>query len=448
MRDYHMTWEPAKTRWRKMKAGKLFVVSCEQLGLPEHLWTKEGSYRAANKWWQEKTRDKVQEALDSMPSTTELDEIIDRGEVARTTKHLIGTTGRLHAAKDVVGDDSTSFISDRTQDDTLATLSAAVDMIGANTIPRDRKVKNAADAFLEREKTGGMRPVSFRELKETVEWCYGIGLEKDGDVSKVSETTVDAIGRGIRTAQLSEGTKKKRFGFFKRFVKYCWEMRHLENLPRNLDSFKFEVGAVIVPAYATDHVRKVIVDMKPRFRLYALLGANCGMTNADIGRLTHDMVDLDEGTLTRRRGKTGENKNVPTVTYKLWKETVDLMRECQSSHETLFLTSLDGTSLWEQKHTEEVETARKDLLGLQWKRAKIKIPLKAFRSISATLLDGSDHARWRDYFLGHTAKVVGEKNYTAATVERQQKFDEAIDWLEMQFFPKASVTKASTSSGG
>jgi len=46
-----MTWEPAKTRWRKMFRGKIYTISCDALGCPG---TKAESYQEANAWWNAK----------------------------------------------------------------------------------------------------------------------------------------------------------------------------------------------------------------------------------------------------------------------------------------------------------------------------------------------------------------------------------------------------------
>jgi len=46
---FTMTWEPAKLRWRKMYKGKVYTVSCDALDCPA---TKEGSYKAANAYWE------------------------------------------------------------------------------------------------------------------------------------------------------------------------------------------------------------------------------------------------------------------------------------------------------------------------------------------------------------------------------------------------------------
>src|SRR4051794_9276613 len=50
-RKYHMTWQASTRRWFKKHRGKIFAVSCRQLGAPE---TKEGSCGAANAWWEAK----------------------------------------------------------------------------------------------------------------------------------------------------------------------------------------------------------------------------------------------------------------------------------------------------------------------------------------------------------------------------------------------------------
>ncbi len=43
-----MTWEDVPRRWRKLHRGKMYTVSCTQLGVRD---TKEASYQAANAWW-------------------------------------------------------------------------------------------------------------------------------------------------------------------------------------------------------------------------------------------------------------------------------------------------------------------------------------------------------------------------------------------------------------
>jgi hypothetical protein len=47
-----MTWvSPPRAYWRKAYRGKVYTISCRELGVEK---TKEGSYQAANAWWQQK----------------------------------------------------------------------------------------------------------------------------------------------------------------------------------------------------------------------------------------------------------------------------------------------------------------------------------------------------------------------------------------------------------
>ena len=50
-RQLHMSWISSTRRWMKMFHGKRYVISCRQLGVQE---TKDGSWRAANAWWDAK----------------------------------------------------------------------------------------------------------------------------------------------------------------------------------------------------------------------------------------------------------------------------------------------------------------------------------------------------------------------------------------------------------
>ena len=121
------------------------------------------------------------------------------------------------------------------------------------------------------------------------------------------------------------------------------------------------------------------------------------MTNTDIGHLRKGQVDRARGRLVRKRVKTEAHEGVPTVDYALWPETLALLGSCWSAHPELALASSGGTCLYSSRF--EGEAARKkDLISLGWMRAGLSIPLKAFRSISATLLES--HPSY-----GHTSRT-------------------------------------------
>lgn len=60
------------------------------------------------------------------------------------------------------------------------------------------------------------------------------------------------------------------------------------------------------------------------------------------------------------------------------------------------------------------------------------MPLKALRSVSATLLDShKDYARCTTLFLGHAPATIKDRHYAAPP---QELFDDAVDWLRCQYF--------------
>ncbi len=60
-RKYLMTWQPSTRRWFKKHNGKMYIVSCRQLGVEA---TKDESVTAANAWWESKLKQ-----IESAPPT-------------------------------------------------------------------------------------------------------------------------------------------------------------------------------------------------------------------------------------------------------------------------------------------------------------------------------------------------------------------------------------------
>lgn len=69
-------------------------------------------------------------------------------------------------------------------------------------------------------------------------------------------------------------------------------------------------------------VRKLIEAACPQVRAMIFLGINCGLGNADVGRLRIDAIDLDAGVIDDPRKKTGVDRRAT-----LWPETVEALRQ-------------------------------------------------------------------------------------------------------------------------
>ncbi len=429
-----MSWEGKPNfRWVKMYKGVRYRVSCEELRSP--LYTEEGSRKLANEWWLKK-----QQSLDGPSPTRILLDAVERHYEQKKPQPLDGVENYVAEVLRRLREKGVELDDKRTAEAIIgvgpideesrrvAILSHVVGKLDTKqTTTRDATLKFWAEKFLENE-ARGMKPVSFTELRLlTEELVREIGEDKD--VGSIDAAAVEEQYRRIRDSGISDGRKKKKWGFFRRLVRYLYEHDRC-NLPKNLDSKSFTVRAKKVRKYDHARVREVLEKIPSRLKLYALLGLNTGMTNADVGRLRKDQIDFVGGTLTRKRGKTEAYDDVPTVTYKLWPETAELLRECWSDHEIFVLTSSRGTALVTSSYGEGTDTNKKDLIVRQWAKEKISIPLKAFRSISATALESHSHyGRYVSHFLGHSPRSVKDKHYAAPS---QPLFDEIMIWLRTE----------------
>jgi integrase len=368
--------------------------------------TREATRAAANEWWLKKEaelnglvkKDVVAEYVDAhLDSTTEADQLID--EVM------------------------SGFVSART----VKTVTEAVEReLARPAKSADRSIKANVRSFLEIVKTT-VRPSTFRELKLYLESIHG----QDDDVSTIDEAQVEKTYLELRKGGLSVGRQKKHWGFFRRFARYLFSTGRLDKLPRNVDMWKITVKPTTPKVPSIEMVRQVLAKLKPRLRLYALLALNCSCNNVDTASLTKSQIDLDRATLTRKRVKTSEEEGVPEVVYALWPETVELLRQHESTHPELFLTSMANTPLWVQRY-EGDKVRRTDLILKQWKKAKLPISLKQFRAVSATILESHPtHSRFVQLFLGHSPRSVAQKHYS---LPDQKGFAKALNWLHDRLF--------------
>jgi integrase len=74
-----------------------------------------------------------------------------------------------------------------------------------------------------------------------------------------------------------------------------------------------------IKPYTMDELKQLLAMARERERLYVMLALNCGMYQSDIGRLTLDEVNVDEGFIFWDREK--EPQNPFRVKHELWPET-------------------------------------------------------------------------------------------------------------------------------
>lgn len=244
----------------------------------------------------------------------------------------------------------------------------------------------------------------------------------------------DHLVERIRAEQMTAVYARDVFRSFKLFVR--WLVNHtdkLPNLPKNIDerSLAISVGHQEAKVLSTAAIHTLLKKATDRTQLYILLGLNAALTQKDVSDLRMDEVDWSKGTITRKRSKTRDCKNVPTITYQLWPETLRLLREQRASKGDRVLLNEAGRALKTEtfrgsgKFTKQ-DAARSALRRLA-KLAKIEFSMKALKKTGASLIRGNASYRGLEsLYLDHAPTSVADRFYTKPP---QELLDEAIEWL-------------------
>lgn len=227
---------------------------------------------------------------------------------------------------------------------------------------------------------------------------------------------------------------KKVFGVAKTFIRFLWESRLVE-LPRNIDSkvFRFGSSTRAIRTWTVDEFKTAIDAATGQLKLHLLLMANCGMLQTDISELLDEEVDWTEGRIKRKRSKTRDSQYVPTVDYKLWPITFELLKKHRSGSKVVLLT--ESGNRWVDKRLIDGRLVKADNIAscYTWlkKRTGFTKPLKQIRKTSASFIEGHPHyGRYKDQFLGHSPRSIADRHYAAPSSEL---FDEIVLWLGHQY---------------
>lgn len=446
-RVYKMSWEAGRKRWAKMFKGRRFLVTCEELGAPP---TAEGSYHAANQWWETKLgellrpQQQEQELLNRYPKT-ELLEKIKAGEAA---KQLLQGLGEYPLFPQQSPEEMPVVV----KGDGSLNLPGSSQLVGdiGKPVHLDRTLAHHVERFLQIEQARGKAPLTYADIRYFIHKAMSCpALPSSLDIAEINASTLTTFYAWLRNdSDMTPKSQQKCFQYFRRMVRFLWS-EELIQLPKNLDSRQFTFDGVVkqVKTYPLALVREMLATLPDRLRLYALLSLNVGMLGVDMATLRHE--ELKDDRITRKRTKTRNHKNVPVVCYQLWPETLALLNTYPRTHSEFVLASKAGTPLW-RTELRDGKNIRVDLVSVQWRRgrgekraSKPPITLKALRSVSATLLENhavqlpsgekvNPYASCVALFLGHAPATIKDRHYAAPP---QELFDDALRWLRGQFFP-------------
>lgn len=231
----------------------------------------------------------------------------------------------------------------------------------------------------------------------------------------------------------------------KRFVRWAWRGRLLKDLPRNIDSRDIGISKPDkrIKPWRDEDISTMLAHASERTRLFLMLMLNCGVTQKDISDLNNEEMDWERGRIIRKRGKTKKFEGVPEVEYALWPETLALLKKF-GSRSGRVLSNEDGGPLKVKElrtvngkpkvlKLDNIAVAFGRLIRKLTKRELLKEPksLKFFRKTSHSKIGNNpEFAHLKQYFLGHSARTVADKNYFAMS---QDAFDRAISWLRNEY---------------
>jgi hypothetical protein len=420
--------------------GKKYAVSCRQLNCPE---TKEASYPQANRWWAAKKAE-----IDGyVPAPVLPGSPAAVGALLQTWAGQAFDTPEQAAAALL---DFMNHFKDKPLPPVVvqAALGAerveqlergAANLLEAPQPPPDRALNAQVDRWVQTQQAqvaaGNLTPDRCDNNRIALyhfrDWLGPVAVDEI-DAGKLHDFYLHCIGKVGKGWSAEYG--KKVFATARSFVRYLWESE-LIALPRNIDSkaFRFGNGPKPVPTWTPQEVKHIITEAPGKLKLALLLMANAAMTQTDVSDLLDTEVNWVAGTITRKRSKTAQHENVPTVTYRLWPLTFELLQKYRSGTERVLLT--ESGKPYVRKELAAGTLVKSDNIASNYahlkRRLGFKKPLKQLRKTSASLLESHPvYGRLTTLFLGHSPRSLKDRHYAAPS---QALLDEAVAWLGGQY---------------
>ena len=445
-----MTFVPARKGWLKQYRGKTYAVSCAQLRVPA---TKEGSYVAANCWWASKLKEinglAETEAKKVHPRSDAIVEALERhiGKTFESSDEVKETLfSVLESAPLAAGLHEAILGSERYRQ-----LKEGVEaLVGSTSVTESQRTVKAnvagwLDVLHANVKTGllsaGRWDAYRRAIRHFRDW-----IGQEADVAMITAPKLESFFAFVST-QAADGkwTAATATGIFmtaRQFIRRPAELGVI-SLPGNISSrrFRFGNGATSVETMTDDELKLLLGFATERTKLYLAIMLNCGMYQNDVAELAVSEVDWKVGTITRKRSKTRDRQDAPTVTYKLWPETFRLLKAHRATGavsndhgESRAILTTEGQPLVLSRLKDGTYTSY-DAIQSAYHRLQLKSgvkkPLKCLRKTAATKMGShTEYGAYTQHFLAHAPKGMTDRHYVKPD---QAKFDESVSWLGKQF---------------
>lgn len=437
-----MTWVAASRRWTKKYQGKMYAVSCRQLGTAG---TKEASREAANRWWENKQRE-----IEDAPPTEEDRRInslkvwsmvqdwssLDEESRERLVNGMLGE-GQYQKLREQAG----SLVSS-------ALLEAPAERtVGAQVEDWKALLRGVCQSG---QMSEGRFDAYCRNVKHFVQWMGPESPIDSIDASRVEGFFTYLSGK-VAGETYSPTYAHSLMMTAKQFISRLAELG-LIPVPGNLRSrrFRFNHSAPArIEVFSVEELRELLSGcdgFSERTKLYLLLMLNVGAYQNDLAELRQEEIDWKTGILTRSRSKTKE-RNGPVVSYQLWPETFELLKKHRAREGDLALTTSEGNPLvryWLETPEGKTEPVmrRYDVVQGAWSRLakklelkKIRLGMKHLRKTGATLL--GEHPQYKffaNHYLADSPRSVADRHYV---IPSNAEFYEALQWLREQILGAA-----------
>jgi integrase len=411
-----------------MYKGKVLRVTCQDLGLHEIDWTKEGSYKAARNWFDARIAELTKPSPEDELRTRYL-----RQDLAETKRKAAAYEAIIaEHVSEQMGD---LFPPELREEITQEAIDAAAFLDQGGAVESDKTIAAVVARFLDAKLTDRLKPKSmeaihrvFSMLRKCPAWKPEVGIEDLGanEIEGIFGWVKNQSGLALPTQSRIVSTIRGLFNF-------AHETEIIDRLPRNLKSKRHFIksgNGKDKKIYTTEQVYEVLLRTEPypKLRLYALLAVNCGFYGSDIGTL--EWSEWKDGRITTSRRKT-EDRGGLKVSWLLWPETEELLRQFSSRHPQYVLASRSNTPLYRDFFSEEGKPIVSDLVATKWVAKRFGLPLAAFRHYGANEIRREFGKDVADTYLAHAPQSVGAKHYYD---DRDPKLDEALLWLRSQLF--------------
>lgn len=468
-RKYEMSWDGKQGRWVKMYKGQRYSVACSVLGAPA---SKERSYQFANLWWDAKKKE-IDAAIQAAPRALlpmedatasalgippvdffnrllafwmkhKPSEADARDAAERDAKGIIENVWRGLGQAVLENKSLPDGIGEHLPPARAAQVERGIkELRGEQVAAPDRTVKAHGERWLALQASlvaakqlTAARCANNRTCLEHFQAFLGV----DADIGTIDAAQLQSFylhvlaktnaRREDKSAGWSIAYARDVFSVAKAFIRWAWEQGAIE-LPKNIDSKSFRFGspAKAVKTWTVAEFQTVVAASPGKLKLALLLMANIGATQQDISDLRDDEVDWQEGRIIRKRSKTANHENVPTVNYKLWPLAFELLQKYRDGGERVLLT--ESGKPYVRTELRNGKLVKADGFASNFvhvkKRLKLQRSLKQLRKLGATLLEGhKDYGRFKSYFLAHSPRTVADRHYASPS---QALFDEAVLWL-------------------